>query len=227
MPVTALPDTSPAADALASGQAVILPNPSPLTYVVAATDPRVVNNAKGRPAGQEVALWVHDDTTWADLSPALDLTPGALDTALDLLRTELVTLLVPLRKDATPPAWALPAGRDSHLLLFGARWQPLVPLLERFPRLYVSSANRTGQAPAPNAAQAATMFGPDIHITDADALRDIDAPHHATTMLRIAPDGTLTHVRHGAQDRAHGPDPAQYLEYLRTVRDRKEGDRAH
>ncbi|MEV6019201.1 MULTISPECIES: hypothetical protein [unclassified Streptomyces] len=225
MPVTALPDTCPAADALAAGQAVILPNPSPLTYVVAATDPQVVNNAKGRPSDQEVALWVHDDTTWADLSPALDLTPGALGTALDLLRTELVTLLVPVHKDTIPPAWALPARRDSQLLLFGARWQPLVPLLDRFPRLYVSSANRTGQAPTATAVQASTMFGPDIHITDADALRDIGTPHHATTMLRIAPDGTLTHVRHGAQDRAHGPDPAQYLEHLRMVRDRKNDQR--
>ncbi|MFC8967255.1 hypothetical protein [Streptomyces sp. NPDC057094] len=221
MPVTALPDTCPAADALAAGQAAILPNPSPLTYVVAATDPQVVNNAKGRPAGQEVALWVHDDTTWAGLSPALDLTPAALGRALDLLRTELVTLLVPLHQDATPPPWALPALRDSHLLLFGARWRPLASLLERFPRLYVSSANRTGQAPAPTAVHASTMFGPDIHITSADALRDIDTPHHATTMLRIASDGTLTHVRHGAQDLAHGPDPVQYLEHLRTAGGRK------
>ncbi|MEU8788292.1 hypothetical protein [Streptomyces sp. NPDC048643] len=217
MPSTALPDTSTAADALAAGRAAILPNPSPLTYVVAATDPQAVNNAKGRPAGQEVALWVHADTTWADLFPALDLTPAGLGTALDLLRTERVTLLVPVHKDATPPAWALPALRDRHLLLFGARWRPLAPLLARFPRLYVSSANRTGQAPAPTAALAAAMFGPDIPVTDADRLRDTDAPHHATTMLRIAPDGTLAHVRHGAQDRAHGADPALYLDHLRTA----------
>lgn len=45
------------------------------------------------------------------------------------------------------------------------------------------------------------------------SLRRADTPH-ATTMLRIAPDGTLTHVRHGAQDHAHGPDTSRYLEHL-------------
>lgn len=217
MPATAFPDTRPAADALAAGRAAILPNPSPLTYVVAATEPQAVNEAKRRPVGQEVALWVHDDTTWADLFPALDLPPAALGTALDLLRTELVTLLVPVLKDSAPPAWALPALRDGHLLLFGARWQPLASLLARFPRLYVSSANRTGRAPAPTAALAAAMFGPGVPVTDADRLRDTDAPHLATTMLRIARDGSLTHVRHGAQDQAYGADPARYLDHLRTA----------
>ncbi|WP_329586715.1 hypothetical protein OG500_36355 [Kitasatospora sp. NBC_01250] len=209
-------DTAAADRALTAGQAVILPNPSPLTYVVAATTPRAVNSAKARPADQEVALWAHHDTAWHDLVPALQLRPGALRTALTLLRDELVTLLVPVRADAAPPDWAGAALRGGHLLLFGARWQPLSPLLARHPRLYVSSANRTGRPPAATAAQAAAMFGPGIPITDADRLRSTDTPHAATTMLRIAPDGQLTHVRPGAQDRAHGPDPARYLEHLGT-----------
>ncbi|GAA1234640.1 hypothetical protein GCM10009665_26070 [Kitasatospora nipponensis] len=216
MPATALPETSTAAHALAAGRAVILPNPSPLTYVVAATTPQAVNHAKGRPVDQEVALWVHDDTTWTDLATDLDLSPTARRDALALLRDHLVTLLVPVRADTTPPAWATPALRDGHLLLFGARWQPLAPLLGRFPRLYVSSANRTGRPPAATAPQATAMFGPDVPVTDADALRRRDTPHAATTMLRIAPDGDLTHVRAGAQDRAHGSDPARYLALLRT-----------
>ncbi|MFJ2904610.1 hypothetical protein ACIQOU_19760 [Streptomyces sp. NPDC091279] len=216
MPVTDLPDavTGPAAHALAAGRAVILPNPSPLTYVAAAVDPRAVNEAKARPADQEVALWVHSDTTWAALAPALDLTPTALTRAFDLLRRELVTLLVPVRTEVPPPVWALPALRDGHVLLFGARWQPLTALLARFPRLYVSSANRTGHAPAANVAEATAMFGPGIPVTDADHLRDTSAPHAATTMLRIAPDATLTHVRRGAQDQTHGPDPAAYMAHL-------------
>ncbi|MFJ9516846.1 hypothetical protein ACIRPK_01015 [Kitasatospora sp. NPDC101801] len=214
MPATSPLDTGPAADALTAGRAVVLPNPSPLTYVVAATGPLAVNTAKGRPADQEVALWVHDDTTWRDLARALDLTPAALDTATALLRVELVTLLVPVSAATLPPAWSRPALRDGHLLLFGARWQPLAPLLARFPHLYVSSANRTGQAPAATAARAAAMFGPDVPVTDGDGLRDLDAPHAATTMLRIAPDGALSHVRPGAQDRAHGPDPGRYLDRL-------------
>ncbi len=52
---------------------------------------------------------------------------------------------------------------------------------------------------------------------DADHLRAIDAPHAATTMLRIAPDGALTHIRNGAQDRAHGTDPALYLKHLHAA----------
>ncbi|BDH05308.1 hypothetical protein [Streptomyces seoulensis] len=214
MPATAALDTGRAADALTTGRAAVLPNPSPLTYVVAATDPQAVNRAKGRPTGQEVALWVHGDATWTSLAPALDLTPAALDTALDLLRVELLTLLVPVRADAPPPDWATPALRDGHLLLFGAHWQPLAPLLARFPLLYVSSANRTGHTPAPTATRAAAMFGPGVPVTDADHLRSAGTPHAATTMLRIAPDGSLTHVRHGAQDHAHGPDPSRYLEHL-------------
>ncbi|MGW8727015.1 hypothetical protein ACWGNF_13445 [Streptomyces sp. NPDC055808] len=218
MPATAPLDLGNAADALATGRAAVLPNPSPLTYVVAATDPQAVNNAKARPAGQEVALWVHSDTTWAELTSALDLAPAALATALVLLRVELVTLLVPVRADTAPPAWAAPALRDGHLLLFGAHWPPLAGLLARFPRLYVSSANRTGQSPAPTAAHATAMFGPDIPVADADELRSTGTPHAATTMLRIAPDGSLTHIRHGAQDRAHGPNPDRYLAHLDRAR---------
>jgi L-threonylcarbamoyladenylate synthase len=217
MPATTQLDTGTAAGALANGRAAILPNPSPLTYVVAATTPQAVNNAKARPAGQDVALWLHDDATWAGLTASLEMTPAALDLALALLRVELVTLLVPARAGAPLPAWALPALRDDHLLLFGARWQPLTALLARFPRLYVSSANRTGQAPAATASRAAAMFGPGVPVTDADHLRDAGTPHAATTMLRITPDGVLTHIRHGAQDQAHGPDPARYLEWLRTA----------
>ncbi|GAB7184608.1 hypothetical protein ATKI12_4439 [Kitasatospora sp. Ki12] len=217
MPATAPLDTSPAAHALTAGRAVILPNPSPLTYVVTATTPQAVNNAKGRPTDQEVALWVHDDTTWTDLTARLDLTPTALRTAYTLLRDHLVTLLVPVHTDTPPPAWTTPALRDGHLLLFGTRWHPLTPLLDRFPRLYVSSANRTGQPPAATAPQATAMFGPETPVTDADTLRRTGTPHAATTMLRITPGGDLAHIRHGAQDQAHGSDPNRYLAHLREA----------
>ena len=217
MPTTTPLDTRAVAQALTAGRAAIVPNPSPLTYVVTATNPQAVNTAKGRPIDQEVALWVHDETTWAGLIPSLDLTSSALRMAVALLRVELVTLLAPVCADTPPPAWAVPALRDGHLLLFGARWQPLAPLLARFPRLYVSSANRTGQAPAATASAAAAMFGPGIPVADADSLRESDTPHTATTMLRIAPSGALTHVRRGAQDQAHGADPDLYLERLRTT----------
>ncbi|MHA6757444.1 hypothetical protein [Streptacidiphilus sp. PAMC 29251] len=154
-----------------------------------------------------MALWAHDDAVWGELANSLELSPAAARQALTLLRTELVTLLVPVRPRAPLPQWAAPALRAGHLLLFGAHWQPLSPLLTRFPRLYVSSANRTGQPPVASAAAAATMFGPAVPVLDGDALRDIDAPHAATTMLRIAPDATLTHIRRGAQDQATGRTP--------------------
>lgn len=66
------------------------------------------------------------------------------------------------------------------------------------------------------AARAAEMFGPGVTVVDADALRRPDAAHAATTMLRIGPAGDLAHVRHGAQDLAHGPDPQVYLAHLQT-----------
>lgn len=212
-----LPGVAEARHALAAGRAAVLPNPTPLTYGVAAITPHAVNAAKGRPQDQEVAVWLHDDTAWQDLAPALDLQPAALRTAFALLRRELVTLLVPLRDHTPPPAWITPAVREGHALLFGARWVPLTRLLVDFPQLYVSSANRTGQPPAATAAQATTMFGIHIPVVDADTLRDPDHSHAATTMLRIAPDGTLTLARHGVQDTANGPDPAAYLQRLRTA----------
>lgn len=214
---TRLPDTGAAADALRAGGAVILPNPSPLTYVVAATTPGAVNDAKGRPTGQEVALWVHDDAVWRALATELALTPAALRTAFALLREERVTLLVPVRADARPSPWTGPALRDGHLLLFGAQWGPLSALLTGFPQLYVSSANRTGQPPADTAARATAMFGPGIPVVDAEALRRPGTPHAATTMLRIGSGGDLEHVRRGAQDQAHGPEPEAYLAHLRAA----------
>ncbi|MFJ1707511.1 hypothetical protein [Kitasatospora sp. NPDC088346] len=216
MPAPEPLDTGVVAAALADGRAAILPNPSPLTYVVAATAPAVVNHAKGRPAGQEVALWVHHDAAWHGLGAALALSPAALRSALTLLRDELVTLLVPVRAGEPVPGPALPALRDGHLLLFGARWRPLAPLLGGFPLLYVSSANRTGRAPVATTAEAVAAFGPGVPVLGADALRDAGAPHAATTTLRIAADGSLALVRRGAQDRAHGPDPAGYLARLRA-----------
>ncbi|WP_051813866.1 hypothetical protein [Kitasatospora sp. MBT63] len=214
MPDPDLPGAAAARRALDGGRAAVLPNPSPLTYVVAATTPYAVNTAKGRPAGQEVAAWVHAEAAWEGLAPALDLTPAAVGSATVLLRRHLVTLLVPLRAGAAAPDWIAPAVRDGHALLFGARWAPLAGLLADHPRLYVSSANRTGLPPAATAAAAAAMFGGHAPVLDGDALRDPGRPHAATTMLRIAADGRLELVRRGAQDAAHGPDPAAYLRRL-------------
>ncbi|MGH7883532.1 MAG: hypothetical protein ACREN8_11640 [Candidatus Dormibacteraceae bacterium] len=212
-----LPGIAEARHALAAGRVAILPNPTPLAYGVAAITPHAVNVAKGRLRDQAVSVWLHDDTAWQDLVPALNLPPAARQTALALLRREFVTLLVPLRDHPLLPAWITPAVREGYALLYGGRWAPLTRLLADFPQLYVSSANRTGHPPAATAAQATAIFGIHAPVVDADALRDLSQHHSSTTMLRIAPDGNLTLVRRGAQDAANGPDPAAYLKRLCTA----------
>ncbi|GJF33809.1 hypothetical protein KNE206_65090 [Kitasatospora sp. NE20-6] len=213
-----------ARQALAAGTAVVLPNPAPLTCVVAGTDPAAVNGAKHRPADQPVALWAHHPDTFADVADALDLDRPALARARHLLAGELLTLLVPLRPAARRPAWLAPASKDGWTLLFGARWQPLRPLLDAFPVLYVSSANRTGHPPAADTAEAVAVFGADTPVlalaepaesaVGEPEAGEPPARRRATTTLRLHPDGRLTLHRHGAQDHPY-PDAAAYLAHLR------------
>ncbi|MGW6688061.1 hypothetical protein [Streptomyces sp. NPDC054961] len=203
--------------ALGEGTAVVLPNPAPLTYVLAATVPGAVNTAKGRPAGQAVALWAHhpDTLTALDASSALDACHAR--TARRLLEEELLTLLVPLRQDVPCPGWLSPAVRDGWALLFGARWTPLLPVLAGCPLLYVSSANRTGRPPAATASDATAMFPPPVPVLTSDTLtgrhEEDGAPRRATTTVRIHPDGRLELHRHGAQDHPY-PTAAAYLHHL-------------
>lgn len=207
--------------ALAQGRAAVLPNPAPLTYVVAATTAYAVNRAKDRPADQPVALWTHHPRTTDLVLKALDLTSQAARTARALLTGERVTLLAPLRDDRTPPAWLNPATHAGWTLLFGARWEPLLPVLDEHPVLYVSSANRTGRPPAPTAARARAMFPDHIPVLDPATLPGItpDTPaapqRAATTTIRLRPDGSMELHRSGAQDSAH-PDPTAYLRHLRA-----------
>ncbi|GAA2143186.1 hypothetical protein GCM10009760_29200 [Kitasatospora kazusensis] len=212
-------DADGARRALRGGAAVVLPNPAPLTYVVAATDPRAVNAAKGRPLGQAVALWAHDPAVLAALDGVLDLAPGPAALAHRLLTEERVTLLVPLRSDVQPPPWLAPAALDGWTLLFGARWTPLRPVLAEHPVLYVSSANRTGHAPAATAAEATAMFDATVPVLGCASLPGADRdpaepPRSATTTLRLHPDGRLDLHRRGAQDRGH-PNADRYLARLR------------
>ncbi|MFI5649145.1 hypothetical protein [Kitasatospora sp. NPDC051705] len=221
-------DADAADAALRRGTAVVLPNPAPLTYVVAGTDPEAVNEAKDRPAGQAVALWAHHPDTLAALGAALDLGAGLAAAAHRLLTEERVTLLAPLRPGARPPGWLSPATRDGWTMLFGARWAPLLPLLAGHPVLYVSSANRTGRPPAATAADAVAMFPPAVPVLGAASLTDPgdgsgpasghgsgQPPRAATTTLRLHPDGRVDLHRHGAQDRRH-PPPADYLDHVRA-----------
>ena len=207
--------------ALRRGQAVVLPNPAPLTCVVAGTDAQGVNRAKGRPEGQAVALWAHDPAILAALDDVLDLDADLRTVARLLLTEQRVTLLVPLRAGASGPDWLAPAARESWAMLFGTRWPPLLPVLEDHSVLYVSSANRTGQAPAATGAQARAMFPHSVPVLPADRLAGAEpesdpAARAATTTLRLYPDARITVHRRGAQDAAFA-DPDRYLDHVRTV----------
>lgn len=142
-------DLDEARRALRAGAAVVLPNPAPLTHVVTATTPHAVNEAKGRPPGQAVALWAHHAETLRTVLAVTRLDAAATALAARLLTEEHLTVLLPLRTDPHLPDWLAPAAQDGRVLLFAARWQPLRPLLDEHPVLYVSSANRTACRPPP------------------------------------------------------------------------------
>ncbi|MFJ9036665.1 hypothetical protein ACIRF8_08760 [Streptomyces sp. NPDC102406] len=209
---------------LRQGAAVVLPNPEPLTYTVAATRPDAVNTAKGRPARQAVALWAHDRDILTALEGVLTLDTARFAVARRLLVEERVTLLVPLRADVSVPAWLAPAAKDGWALLFGARWAPLLPVLADFSTLYVSSANRTGRPPAATATDALAMFSPHTPVLDSmslagagpDPLQASPGPRSATTTLRLHSDGLIDLHRSGAQDRAY-TDTEEYLSQIRST----------
>ncbi|MCK2238826.1 MULTISPECIES: hypothetical protein [unclassified Crossiella] len=193
--------------ALDRGAAVVLPNPYPLTSVVAATTAEAVNTAKNRPVDQAVALWLVEDGPWAELAAVLDLDPRGVALARKLLVEERVTALLPITPAA--PRWILDAARHGFVLVFGSCWAPLRPLLTH--PLRVSSANRTGRPPVAGAAAARAEFPPDVSVLDAgDGHPGRD--RRATTTLRVTRAG-IEHVRPGAQCHAHG-GPAAYLAHL-------------
>jgi L-threonylcarbamoyladenylate synthase len=201
-----LPGLAAACRARASGQAVVVPNPSPMTYGLVATSASAVNAVKRRPVDQPVAVSLHDAVEWQRVTPALDL-PGELLPRLRMLLCRRLSLLVPVRDTASLPAWVRSGMQEGYLAVFNGRWAPLDPLWNRFPRLLGSSANRTGEAPAACAADAARMLGTDVPVIDGDALRDPRRAHAASTMVRVTPDGTVRLHRRGAQDADSAVDP--------------------
>ncbi|MCX5149951.1 Sua5/YciO/YrdC/YwlC family protein [Streptomyces sp. NBC_00320] len=207
-----------ARQALGRGAAVVLPNPAPLTHVVTATRPQTVNEAKARPPGQPVALWAHHAETLRTLAEVTELDAAGTALAGRLLTEEHLTLLLPLRAGTRQPAWLAPACKDGWVLLFGARWQPLRPLLDEHRVLYVSSANRTGHPPAATTSEALAMFPATVPVLQPPHPVDDPAggpPRRATTTVTLHPDGRLTLHRHGAQDQPY-PYPDEYLEHLRA-----------
>lgn len=211
-----LPGLTRACDVLAAGQAVVIPNPPPMTYGLVATAARVINVVKSRPLDQPVAASLHDPSEWQRLVPCLDLPTSVLDAVVALLDRHL-SLLLPLRPEAAPPSWVGPAVRAEQVCVFNGRWAPTAVIWERFPRLFGSSANRTGQSPATSAAQARAIFGPDCAVVDGDALGG-SRRLAASSMVALDRHGRLSLQRSGAHDQSHGrasaPQPEAYLAWL-------------
>lgn len=187
-----------------------------MAYGVVATSAEAVNALKRRRLDQSVAVSLHVRSQWQQLTPSIDLPVAALDAVLALLGRRL-SVLVPLRSRVPHPVWVTPAVRDGYLAAFNGHWDVTATLWERFPQLYGSSANLTGEPPVASAAQALTMFGPDCAVVDADGLDDRPSPRSASTMVRIDHAGRLHLHRSGAQDTASGLVPEKFLRGLASA----------
>lgn len=136
-----------AIEVLRGGGAVVVANPSPMSYGVVARDARAVNLLKGRPVDQPVGISVHSEAAHDQLFRYLDLRTDTL-AAIDFALAERISVLARIRSDPTMPEWLSPAIQDGWVLFFDGCWGPLALLWLTFPFLYGSSANRTGEAPA-------------------------------------------------------------------------------
>ncbi|WP_437581486.1 Sua5/YciO/YrdC/YwlC family protein [Sorangium sp. So ce887] len=184
-------------EALDRGEAVVLPTPSPLAYVVAAKTAAAVNLARERPHNHPVATW---EPRFDRLAPHLALDEMERRRLGWLLAVERVSVLAPQARDAAAPSWIEPAASYGMALLFGVAWEPIAWLLERHAPLFVSSANRAGAPPAVDLRQAVADLGPEVWVLDGDSLRDRARPHAPTTTLRFVPGRGWEIHRRGIQD---------------------------
>jgi len=202
-----------ACQVLAAGGAVVVPNPAPMAYGLVGTSATAVNALKGRALDQAVAVSLHDRSEWQRVAPNIDVPPAALDAVLRLLRRRL-SLLVPLRSQEPCLQWIAPAVRDGYLGVFNGRWTHTATLWDRFPRLFGSSANLTGEPPAACAADALAMFGTDCPVVEVTAFGDQRRWRLSSTMVRLDRRGRLALHRTGADDAAGSRAPGEYLRQL-------------
>ncbi|GAA1606946.1 hypothetical protein GCM10009804_73670 [Kribbella hippodromi] len=187
-----------------------------MSYGVVARDARAINRLKGRPVDQPVGISIHSEAAHDQLFRYLDVGTDTL-AAIDFALAERITVLAPIRPDPAMPEWLAPAIQNGWVMFFDGSWGQLAFLWTSFPFLYGSSANRTGEAPAPAAAEARRQFPDGILIIDADHLREQTAAYGASTTLRVEPNGRFTLHRSGIQDQlAGGAD--LILERLREFR---------
>jgi L-threonylcarbamoyladenylate synthase len=197
---------------LRSGEPVILPPPSPITYGVAGTDPAWVNTAKGRPADQPTAIGL---TRLDPVARFLDVDADALEFIDWLVLHAMLTVLAPTK--GRIPDWLEPATIDGTVLMAGAWLPQTLPIIESVDHLYLSSGNRTSHSPSATAAAVDEQFDGELLVLDGDALRTPEMPHGATTMVRVGPNGEgLSLTRRGINDRDFDQDDAgPFLDYLR------------
>jgi tRNA A37 threonylcarbamoyladenosine synthetase subunit TsaC/SUA5/YrdC len=199
--------------ALATGEAVVVHNPPPMAYGVVATSAWKVNAVKGRPQDQNVAVSLHDRSEWQQVLPGIDLPAAAVPGVIALLDRRR-TVLLPLRADALGPEWIAPAVRGGEVAVFNGRWDATAPVWERFPRLYGSSANRTGEAPAGSARAARAALGGHCVVIDGDGTGDPPRAAASSSMVRLDRHARLSLYRSGAHDQAWKHRPAAYLRHL-------------
>ncbi|MGW2564272.1 hypothetical protein ACWCXB_34735 [Streptomyces sp. NPDC001514] len=172
---------------LHDGRAVVLPNPAPLTCVVAATQSHAVNRALGRSLSFPTTLWVHHPRTRAELRAMLALTARGRRVLDSLLAAESVILSVPV--SPRQAEWIAPAVKDGRVHVFGACWQVLSPVIAPFPVLFMDHAKRGGHPAAGCAADAIKMFPLSVPVLGTAAL-DVE-PHE----LGIPGEGLGQRVR--------------------------------
>lgn len=88
-------------DHLDNYEPILLPNQSPLPYIIVARTPSIVNGVKGRPSEQAVCRLV---STFEEITPYLELNgPEAIAAARKYLLDEYYTVLLPIRREYFQP----------------------------------------------------------------------------------------------------------------------------
>jgi tRNA A37 threonylcarbamoyladenosine synthetase subunit TsaC/SUA5/YrdC len=187
---------------LSEGQPVVLPNPSPLPYMVVAVSPVIINSLKRRSIDQHVASFIGRFET---IKQYLNLDQYGMEIAEKCLVEKRMTVLCPVKNDIEVPAFLLPSLNKNHVLLFAAHLAGLQQLCLQFPSLYVSSGNVTRMEPKQLCIDVQAQFkefgNPEFRLllVDGDHLRDGHQRHGSTTMVMLSRTGKLSVKRQGIQ----------------------------
>lgn len=187
---------------LIKGDPVVLPNPTPLPYMVVAVSPAIINMVKRRSADQAVASFIGG---FESIKRYADLGDDGMELSERCLIKDRMTVLCPVRNDVEVPPFLVPAIKENYMLLFAAHLPDLQEMCCQLPPLYVSSGNLTAMKPEQLCSDVEAQFvrpgGPDINllIVDGDHLRDQSQRHGSTTMVKISHTASISVVRDGIQ----------------------------